>query len=265
LGLAWVATLIALFVFMVMPGDPKANQFGPNPLNPTSEMKNDLGDELDVKPAKSVAKVEEENADREVEPDAQNTVIPENARYWANAVAAEETPESKARVNMPLENNDIDEKAQKYAETALKVIEYRADAGSVWDNIQELPEKYHGRFLEDLGKNPKCDVYELEGKILAERKKSLRPFENQLANDILDDMRTIGPEAESEFKEVYEILSDTVCPEDLGKQIEAKFGPSTRTELLRKSKGDAGLLGLFSGADIFIFLIVCTFIVFLIS
>lgn len=229
LGLAWIAILIALFVFMVIPGDPKANQFGPSPLHSTSAMKSGLRGEPDVKAVQSVAKVEEENTDWEVEPDAQNTVIPENAYRWADAVITNEKSELMSQVEMPPKNNDVDDKAQKYTETAFKVMEYRSDARRVWGNIQELPEQYHGRFLEALGKDPGSDLHELEAKFFDEYQKVLRPYEDDLANDALEDVRTIGPEAEAEFIEVYEMLADSVPLEELINQIESKFGPTMKT------------------------------------
>ena len=229
LGLAWVAIFLALFIFMVLPGDPKANQFGPNPLHPTSAMESDVGGDPDFKLAEPVSRVEEEKTDWEVEPSNQNTVIPENAYPWADAVTTKEMPDLMLQVEIPPKNNDIDDNAQKYAETALKVIEYRSEAKRVWDNIQELPEQYHGRFLEALGKNPRSDLNELEANFFDEYRKVLRPYEDDLANDALEDVRTIGPEAEAEFREVFEMLADAVSLEELINQIESKFGPTMKT------------------------------------
>jgi hypothetical protein len=106
---------------------------------------------------------------------------------------------------------------------ARKVIEYSNDAELSWEMIQGLPENYKDQFLEALNNDPKTDTAALAERLTTECGNELRPFENSELNDLLDKCRKISDEAASEFMEVYELLGDTIKPEELFEKIETKF------------------------------------------
>lgn len=116
----------------------------------------------------------------------------------------------------------IETQPDPYAK-ARKVIEYSDDAELSWGVIQGLPENYKNQFLEALSDDPKTDTTALAERLTTESDKEQRPFEDPELNDILDRCRKISDEAASEFMEVYELLGDTIKPEELLAKIKAKF------------------------------------------
>ena len=69
--------------------------------------------------------------------------------------------------------------------------------------------------------------------VTKERLKVLRPYENTLANDALEQVRTISADAETEFRKVYDLLGAKVNLNATLERIEGKYGPSEKTKLER--------------------------------
>ena len=110
-----------------------------------------------------------------------------------------------------------------------KVIDHSDAAASAWEDIKSLPEEYQQRFLASLDQEPTLDVGPLAAQLIADRAKELRPYDDEDANDSLEQARTISVEAEQEFREVYNMLGSSLTPSEILKKIESKFGPSAKT------------------------------------
>ena len=119
---------------------------------------------------------------------------------------------------------------------ALMAIGYRREAEEAWSQAQHLPTEYMRRFLEALDEDPKCDALEALSAVEEEFKKEQRPFDDEAANDALEQVRTISPEAALEFKNVYETFGDTVPLPELIQRIEANYGPSEETIARREQE-----------------------------
>ena len=119
---------------------------------------------------------------------------------------------------------------------AQMAIEYRREAEEAWSQAQHLPTAYMRRFLEALDEDPKCDALEALSSLEEEFKKEQRPFDDAAANDALEEVRTISPEAGLEFKNVYETFGDTIPLSELFQRIEAHYGPTDKTRALEEQK-----------------------------
>ena len=122
---------------------------------------------------------------------------------------------------------------------ALMAIGYRREAEEAWSQAQHLPTAYTRRFLEALDEDPKCDALEALSSVEEEFKKEQRPFDDAAANDALEEVRTISPEAALEFKRVYETFGETVPLPELLRRIKAKYGPMAKNLSLEKKKATA--------------------------
>lgn len=112
---------------------------------------------------------------------------------------------------------------------ALKVIEYSEEASKAWEQVKSLPEECPVKFLDALEKNPAQDVELLVLKIIEARRVELRPYDDDLANDAVEQARTISKEATAEFHEVYQLLQNKISPDEILKKLEAKYGMSKRS------------------------------------
>ena len=119
---------------------------------------------------------------------------------------------------------------------ALMAIGYRREAEEAWSQAQHLPTAYMRCFLEALDEDPKCNVLEVLSSLEEEFKKEQRPFDDEAANDALEEVRTISPEAALEFKNVYETFGDTIPLSELFQRIEAHYGPTDKTRALEEQK-----------------------------
>jgi len=90
--------------------------------------------------------------------------------------------------------------------------------------------------MESLESDPRSDPQKIAASLKEEFKKEQRPFDDEAANDALEDVRTISPSAALEFKNVYETFGDTVPLPDLFQRIETKYGLSARTIALEEQK-----------------------------
>lgn len=112
---------------------------------------------------------------------------------------------------------------------AMLAIEYGSKAQDAWKEIRLLPPTFQHQFLERLEEEPRGDAHALATFLRGEFDKLQRPFGSENANDALADVRTIGSEAEEEFKRVYETLGETIPLGDIVERIEGKFGPTAKT------------------------------------
>lgn len=122
---------------------------------------------------------------------------------------------------------------------AMMAIEYRPVVEAAWSKLQELPEEFQRRFLEFLDAEPSGDPEALYRDLKAEHIESMRPYDDEAANDALHDIRTIGNAAEQEFKRAYALFSTSVPLAEIVRRIEVKFGPTARTRAEREAKDRA--------------------------
>ena len=100
----------------------------------------------------------------------------------------------------------------------------------MWAEIQQLPIDFQDKFLKRLGENPQQNLRELADTIKSQYHDLLNPFDDPAANDAFGQARSISPEAEEEFSQVYGILGKNVDPVDILSKIENKFGPTQKTK-----------------------------------
>ena len=89
---------------------------------------------------------------------------------------------------------------------AKTVIEYNEEARGYWEDLGRLPEEYQDRFLQMLDASPKGDPRQMYDDVCAAHEAKTRPYEDQEANDALEEMRSISTDAEAEFIRVYDLL-----------------------------------------------------------
>jgi hypothetical protein len=130
--------------------------------------------------------------------------------------------ERKVVPDMPAEDDEVN---LSDFPKAQKAIEYRPEVLDAWTNTQALPVPFQRRFIKCLESDPRSDPQKIAASLEEEFKMEQRPFDDEAANDALEEVRTISPEAVIEFKNVYEILGDTVPLPELLQRIEASFGP----------------------------------------
>ena len=92
------------------------------------------------------------------------------------------------------------------------------------------------RFLEAVDQDPKLDALEALSSLEEEFNKEQRPFDDEAANDALEEVRTISPDAVLEFKNAYETFGDTVPLPEIIHRIEANYGPSEETIARREQE-----------------------------
>jgi uncharacterized membrane protein YhaH (DUF805 family) len=194
-----VISVLVMLYFLIKKGTSGDNRFGSDPLG---------------------------NSVRAIEPTTTNQYSSDRYKPAPTAftpvdgLPVEKPPASKASGKGT--SASVETKSDPYAK-ARKVIEYSDDAELSWGVIQGLPENYKNQFLEALSDDPKTDTAALAERLTTESDKEKRPFEDPELNDILDWCREISDEAASEFMEVYELLGDTIKPEELLAKFKAKF------------------------------------------
>lgn len=119
---------------------------------------------------------------------------------------------------------------------AMMAIQYRPEVEAAWSKIQDLPEELQRRFLENLDTDPTVDPVVLSSELEAEHLKLMRPYDDEFANDALEDVRTIGDDAEREFNRAYGLFSTTIPLDEIIQRVEAKFGPTERTRREQEAK-----------------------------
>ena len=143
------------------------------------------------------------------------------------------TPESKIMAEKIINPNELSRSTTSNRELefprALRVIEYSEDASQAWEQVNDLPLEYQIKFLDALEKNPSQEVEILVSEINEARTREIRPYDDELANDALEESRTISPEAAAEFHEVYHLLQNKFSAFEILRKIESKYGPSKKT------------------------------------
>lgn len=113
---------------------------------------------------------------------------------------------------------------------AMKVIEYSDSASSAWRNVQEMPKVCQMQFLDALEADPAQNAEQLANMIAEALKKRLRPYDDEAVNDALAEARAISPQAEAEFREVYELLGRIEPLDALARKVFAKHRKLTWQE-----------------------------------
>ena len=142
----------------------------------------------------------------------------------------------------PSASSDFHEVAQSEPDRTIKptleeidrnarmAIEYDPITASAWQEIQDLPLEFQERFINDIGTKPNQDANALAAELKASYVKKLRPYDDEATNDVLEQVRTISPDAEAEFREVYALLGNRLAVAELLIRIEEKFGVSDATK-----------------------------------
>lgn len=136
---------------------------------------------------------------------------------------------------------------------AKMVIEYKSQAATHWQKIQEQPEKFRISFLEKLENDPTQDIMQLSNYINAEIEKSIRPFEDENTNNAYIEAGKMGVEAAAEFKRVQDLLGSTLTSDDMLAKIKDKYGTkvdnSDQLKNLKFSDSDQGVVELTDNAE----------------
>lgn len=95
-----------------------------------------------------------------------------------------------------------------------------------------------------IASNPTATVKQLEADIQAKYEADFRPFDSNDANDALDRLRVVGPDAAEEFIRAYSLMGDTMNIGDAEEKIHQQFSDRKLNPLLRKvhayaNSGDA--------------------------
>ena len=148
---------------------------------------------------------------------------PQKPRPPTGVIAAQEAPAVAPR---PLRMSPDPSLVSR----AKLVIEYSEEASRMWREVEKLPASYQDKFLNRLAEGAAVDVTALRDVLVEEHRKELRPYEDDAANTALEDVRTISPEAEREFKEVYCALGSRANLDLVVEKIEGRFGQTARTK-----------------------------------
>lgn len=156
---------------------------------------------------------------------AQNKSIIEAEVIENNSKISPKANVSSKSVDTKIENN-----LSKYP-NAKTVIDYDDRAKTAWLELDEIPNNLKENFIEALEKNPKQDVILLKNKILKEYEKVLNPFDKDEVNAAFGKAKAISDASAAEFKRVYEVLGDTISPDDLLEKVQANVNEVTPAKL----------------------------------
>lgn len=138
-----------------------------------------------------------------------------------------------ANLDQPAKDDDVSLSSFPKAQMAM---EYRPEVMSAWAETKALPVSFQRRFLERLESDPRSDAQSLAAVLGLEFRKQQRPYDDEAANDALEDVRTISNEATIEFENVYEAFGSTIPLAEVLERIEAKYGPTEKTIILMAQK-----------------------------
>ncbi|SDZ58588.1 hypothetical protein SAMN05444004_12536 [Jannaschia faecimaris] len=136
------------------------------------------------------------------------------------------TKEVEAVSDQPTKDDEINLGGFPKAQMATK---YRPDVLEAWTKAQALPVRFQRRFLESLERDPRSDAQKTGVSLEEDFKKEQRPYDDEAANDALEEVRTISRSAELEFQKVYETLGDAVPLSEIIGRIEETYGLTART------------------------------------
>ena len=106
---------------------------------------------------------------------------------------------------------------------AARVLEYSEPAMHTWIKVKSWPRNLQLDFLVSIEADPAQDVLSLFERFAADIESALRPYSCEEANNALKVAREIGPSAEKEFIEVYELLGRPKNVDGILKKVERKF------------------------------------------
>ena len=108
-------------------------------------------------------------------------------------------------------------------EAASTRIEYDNHAEATWRKIQKVQSDLGVEFLRRLDVDPRLDVDALFSELISDYEKSQNPYDKPEANEALHMAAKISEEAKEEFQKVYELLGDTLNPDQILEKIKTKF------------------------------------------
>ena len=106
---------------------------------------------------------------------------------------------------------------------AARVLEYSETAANTWIKVKSWPRNLQLDFLVCIEADPAQDVLSLFESFTVDVESALRPYSCEGANNALKVAREIGPSAEKEFIEVYELLGRPKNVDGILKKVESKF------------------------------------------
>ena len=108
-------------------------------------------------------------------------------------------------------------------EAASTRIEYDNHAEATWSKTQKVQSDLGVEFLRRLDVDPRLDVDALFSELISDYEKSQNPYDKPEANEALHMAAKISEEAKEEFQKVYELLGDTLNPDQILETIKTKF------------------------------------------
>lgn len=117
---------------------------------------------------------------------------------------------------------------------ASRVFEYSEQADNTWVKVKYWPRNLQLNFLASVEADPAQDVLSLFERLTVDVEKAMNPYSCVAANSALKVAREIGPFAEKEFIEVYELLGQPKNADDILRKIKDKF--------LKLSQGDLAII-----------------------
>lgn len=201
-------------------------------LDEANSLLDDIVEQAAGEQSKQASPVNTENTRQQVK--AKRTADAERqARERALALERSEAERRKAKEAKKAEDGEVN--PANYADAQI-AIKYRQEAEEAWAQAQGLPADLRQKFLENLDEDPRQDVSKLLSSLEEEHKTKRRPFNDEAANDALEQAGTIAPEAAVEFKKVYDTFGATIAVTEILEKIEREFGPSERTMAATREK-----------------------------
>jgi hypothetical protein len=114
---------------------------------------------------------------------------------------------------------------------ASRVFEYSEQAEITWVKVKSWPRNLQRDFLASIEADPAQDVLSLFERLTVDVEKALRPYSCEAANSALGVAREVGPSAEKEFIEVYELLGQPKNLDEILEKIKEKFLKLSRYDL----------------------------------
>ena len=111
-----------------------------------------------------------------------------------------------------IDGEKIQKELQKKYQKGRLAIQFRDDAKIGWQQIKELPVPYQLKYLKFLSDNPKGEVESLVHELLREHERKKAPFEDETLNKYFNELAKVSQNAAGEFKQVVDILGDTIDP-----------------------------------------------------
>jgi uncharacterized membrane protein YhaH (DUF805 family) len=199
-----VISALVMLYFLIKKGTSGDNRFGPDPVgNPPS---------ASTDPVMSSAQ-------------ASITTAPRQNETYARTVSAEPMTVTKlpaAYQTLETKANSGEGLLDQFAKAKTR-IEYSPVAGAAWRRVSALSPDLQEVFLRCLEDDPKYDITSLASDLEDRHEASLSPYDDIEANKALAVARSVSPDAEAEFRKVYDLLEGVETVQSIIDQVMEKF------------------------------------------